>query len=130
MDYPQLNLLLGLGLILAVLIDISLRVLLSKMDLSFWYSAWSWAALAVSLLAAVYIESLFLRYISPVFNRQIGLAMLLIGSIASLVTAALYRRVTSSGLSGVLLGAQTLTSLASLVLAVALYRSLVPIPQA
>src|SRR5512147_765936 len=106
MDYPQLNLMFGLVLILTLVINIGLRVLLLKVHLSRWLSLVSWIGLILSLLSAFYIEILFLRYMTPAFNRQIGLGLLLIGGIGALITASLYRRGVSPGLTGILFAAQ------------------------
>jgi hypothetical protein len=126
MDYPQLNLIFGLALLLTMVINIGLRVLLSKVPLPGWRWGLSWVALALSLLAALYIEVLFLRLMTPAFNRQIGIGLLVIAAIGALVTGIFYRRQISLRAAGFLLGAQVLDSLASLVLAFGLYRSLVP----
>lgn len=126
MDYPQLNLLFGLVLIFMLVVNIGLHVLLSKVRLPVWLSLLSWAGLILSILSAVYIEILFLRFMTPAFNRQIALGLLIIGGIGALVTAFLYRRVKTSRLAGVLFGVQMLASLVSLILAFGLYRSLVP----
>ncbi len=128
MDYPQLNLIFGLCLMLVLAITIALRVLLSKLDLPVWMSVLSWAALVLSILAALYVEVLFLQRMPPSFNRQILLGLLLIGVIVAPVTAALYRREPSPHAAGILFGAQMLASLICLVLAFGLYRSLVPVP--
>jgi len=88
MDYPLLNFILGLGLSFTLVINIGLRVLLSKEQVSVWLSSLSWVALTLNVLAALYIEILFLRLMTPAFNQQIGFAMLLIGSIGALVTAS------------------------------------------
>ena len=128
MDYPLLNLLFGLGLIFTLVVDIGLRVLLSKVRLPAWMSYLSWAALALSIFSALYIEYLFLRLMTPAFNWQIGLGLLVIGGLGAMVTAGLYRRVNSSRFASVMFGAQMLVSLVSLLIAFALYRSLVPIP--
>ena len=85
----------------------------------------SWVALALSLLSALYIEILFLQQMTPAFNRQIGLGLLLIGGIAALVTVRLYRRQIPLRAAGFLFAAQMLASLVCLVLAFGLYRSLV-----
>lgn len=127
MDYPTLNLIFGLALIVTVVVNIGLCILLSKVHMPIWMSRLSWIALIMSVLAALYIESLFLRLMTPAFNRQIGLGLLLIGGLGALVTAALYPRVISSRLASILFGAQMLASLASVILAFGLYRSLVPI---
>lgn len=127
MDYPLLNLLFGLGLIFTLVVNIGLRVILSKVDLPAWLSRLSWIALSLSILSAGYIEALFLRLTTPAFNRQIGLGLLVIGGLGALVTASLYGRVKSSRLASVMAGAQILLSLVSVVLAFGLYRSLVPI---
>lgn len=128
MDYPQLNLIFGLLLVFVLTVDIGLRVLLSKFDLPAWMSVLSWAALALSLLSALYIEILFLQHMTPAFNRQIVLGLLLIGGSVALVTTILYRMKISSRTAGFLFGAQMLASLVCLVLAFGLYRSLVPVP--
>jgi hypothetical protein len=127
MDYPQLNLFFGWCLILAVVVNIGLRVLLSKLGSPVWWSSLSWLALAVSIVSALHIEYLFLQRMTPAFNRQVGLGWLLIGGIGALVTAVLYRRVSSPRLSSVMFVMQILASVVSLVLAYGLYRSLVPI---
>ncbi len=97
MDYPQLNFLFGLALIFVLMMNIGLRVLLSKFNLPAWMSILSWVALALSVLSALYIEVLFLQHMTPVFNRQIGLGLLLIGGSHCLITAIFivgkYRRV-------------------------------------
>ncbi len=126
MDYPQLNLLFGLSLLFTLVVSISLRVLLSKMRLSRLLSLPSWAALLLNVLAAVYIESLFLRFMTSAFNRQIALGLLVMGSLDALITASLYQRVGSARFAGSLFSAQMLVTLTSLLLAFALYRSLVP----
>ena len=127
MDYPQLNLLFGFFLIIAVVVNIGLRVLLSKIRLPVWMSIVSWIALILSILSALYIEYLFLRSMTPAFNWQFGIGWLVIGSIGALVTAILYRRITSSRLVSIMFAAQLIVSLVSLLLAYGLYRSLVPI---
>jgi hypothetical protein len=127
MDYPQLNLLFGLALLFTVVINIGLRVLLSKVGLSGWMSSLSWIALTLSILAALYIEILFLRLMTPAFNLQLGLGLLIIGGIGDIVFASLYRKVSSARLAGILFTAQMLVSLVSLIVAFGLYRSLVPI---
>ena len=128
MDYPQLNLVFGLILIFTLMVNIGLRVLLSKLGLPVWMSVSSWTALALSIFSAVYIEVLFLRLMTPAFNRQILLGLLLIGAVIALVTAILYRRPTSPRAAGFLFGMQMLASLVCLVLGFGLYRSLVPVP--
>lgn len=125
MDYPELDLLLGLILIFTVVVSIALRILLSKESLPVVWSILSWAALIVHLLSALYIEVLFLQRMPPSFNRQILLGVLLIGGIGALLTAWLYRRERPRA-AGILLGAQVLVSLAGIVTAFGLYRSLVP----
>jgi hypothetical protein len=115
MDYPELNLLFGLVLIFALVINISLCILLLKVRLPGWLSLLSWVALILSILSALYIEMLFLRFMTPAFNRQIAFGLLLIGGIGALVTASLYRRPISSRVAGILFGAQMLASFVSLV---------------
>jgi hypothetical protein len=127
MDYPLLNLLFGLGLIFTLVVNIGLRVLLLKVRLSVWLSLLSWVALILSILSALYVEILFLRFMTPAFNRQITLGLLLIGGIGALITASLYGRMRSPRAASVLFGAQMLASLVSVVIAFGLYRSLVPI---
>jgi hypothetical protein len=126
MDYPLLNLLFGLGLIFTLVVNIGLRVLLSKARLPVWPSILSWVALILSVLCAVYIEILFLRLMLPIFNLKIGLGLLVIGAVGALITASLYRRALSPRIAAVLFGAQILVSLASIVFAFILYRSMVP----
>jgi hypothetical protein len=128
MDYPQLNLLFGLGLILALVINIGLRVLLSKLGVSVWLSRLSWLALLLSILSALYIETLFLRSTTPAFNWQILLGLLVIGGIGALITASLYQRVQSPGFAGILFAVQMIITLLGLGIAFVLYRSLVPVP--
>lgn len=125
MDYPELDLLLGLVLIFTLVVSIALRILLSKESLPAGWSILSWAALIVHLVSALYIEVLFLQRMTPSFNRQIFLGVLLIGGIGALLTARLYRRERPRA-AGILLGAQMVTSLAGIAIAFGLYRSLVP----
>jgi hypothetical protein len=127
MDYPQLNLLFGLILIFVLMLCIGSRVLLTKFELPVWMSVVSWTALVLSVLSTLYIEVLFLQSMTPAFNRQIGLGVLLIGGIGALVTASLYRREFSSRAAGILFVVQMIASLVSLWLAYGLYRSLVPV---
>jgi hypothetical protein len=127
MDYPQFNFLFGLGLILANVVSLGLRVLLSRAHLPAWISRVSWLALSLSLLSAVYIGYLFLRFMPPVFNQQIGVALLILGSVSALVTAGLYRLEIAARVARLLVGMQILTSLAGVGIAFILYRSLVPI---
>ena len=127
MDYPQLNLLFGLCLILTLVINICLRILLSEVDLPSWMSLLSWMALVLSIFATLYIIFLFLRLMTPTFNWQFGLGAILIGGIGALITARLYRREISPRIAGLLFGAQILASLVCLGLAFGLYRSLVPV---
>lgn len=127
MDYPQLNFLFGLCLILTVVVNIGLHILLSKLRLPVWWFSLSWFALVVSIASALYIEYLFLQRMAPAFNRQIGFGWLLIGGVGTLVTAILYRRVRYSHLVSVMFVTQMLVSVVSLVLAFGLYRSLVPV---
>ena len=126
MDYPQLNLLFGLALILVLVVNIGLRALLTKVHLAGWMSGLSWAALLICVSAALYIEILFLQFMTPAFNLQIALGFLLIGGIGALVFASLSRRGIAQHAAGVLFGAQMLASLLSLLLAFGLSRSLVP----
>lgn len=128
MDYPQLNLILGLLLVFVLAVDIGLRVLLSKFDLPAWMSILSWVALALSVLSTLYIEVLFLQHMTPAFNRQMLLGLLLIGGVTALGMAIFYRMEISPRTAGLLFGAQMLASLFCLVLAFGLYRSLVPAP--
>jgi hypothetical protein len=128
MDYPQLNLIFGLLLIFVLVVDIGLRILLLKFDLPGWMSILSWAALGLSVLSALYIEVLFLQKMTPAFNRQIGLGLLLIGGVAAWITASLYQREIPPRSAGLLFGAQMIVSLLCLLLAFGLYRSLVPMP--
>lgn len=127
MDYPELNFLFGLVLIFTLIVNISLRILLLKVRLPGWLSLLSWAALILSILSALYIEILFLQFMTPAFNRQIALGLLIIGGIGALVTVSLYGRPISPRVAGILFGAQMLASLVSVVIAFGLYRSLVPI---
>jgi hypothetical protein len=124
MDYPQLNLLFGLILIFALMVEMSLRVLLSKFELPAWMSTLSWVALALSVLSALYIEVLFLQHMTPSFNRQIGLGLLVIGG----AVALLYRMEISSPAAGLWFRAQMIASLLCLALAFGLYQRLVPMP--
>jgi hypothetical protein len=126
MDYPELNFLFGLVLIFTLVVNIGLRILLFKVRLAGWLSILSWAALILSILSAVYIEILFLRFMTPAFNQQIAFGLLVIGGMGVLVTASLYRRPISPRVAGILFGAQMLASLVSVVIAFGLYRSLVP----
>ena len=127
MDYPQLNLLLGLILVFTLVVNIGLRVLLSKVRLAVWLSRLSWVALTLSILAALYIEILFLRFMTPLFNWQIALGLLVMGGIGTAITASLYRKEIPSRVAGFMFGAQVLISLVSVLLAFGLYRSLVPL---
>lgn len=128
MDYPQLNFLFGLALFFTLVVNISLRVLLSKMHLSGRLSLLSWTALILNLFFALYSESLFLRFMTPAFNRQIGIGFLVMGGLGILITASLYRRIDSGRFANLVFGVQMLFSLISLVIAFGLYRSLVPLP--
>jgi hypothetical protein len=127
MDYPQLNLIFGLVLIFTLVVNIGLRILLTKVYLSVGLSVLSWAAAILHFLSALVIEILFLQLMTHSFNRQIILGLLLMGGIGALVTSSLYRREISSRVAGILLVAQILVSLIGLAIAYGLYRSLVPV---
>ena len=127
MDYPQLNLSFGLVLISTLVASIGLRILISKETVAAWLNALSWVALIFNLLSTLYIEILFLQLMTPSFNRQIGLGLLVIAGIGSLVTAILYRRDITPRPASVMAGVQILVSLAGVVVAYGLYRSLVPV---
>jgi len=128
LDYPQLNLLFGFALILAIVVNSGLHSLLLKAGLSIWLSRLSWIALVVSLLSALFIEMLFLRLMTPAFNLQIGLGLLIIGGIAAFIFANLYRCVSTARFTRLLFAAQMLVSLVSLNLAFGLFRNLMPVP--
>jgi hypothetical protein len=127
MDYPQLNLIFGLGLVIVEMVNIGLRVLLSKVRLAGWMNTLSWLVLIISILSALYIEYLFLRLMTPAFNWQLIVGALLIGAIGALVTARLYQKATLLHIQWVMFAAQIIVSLVSMALAFGLYRSLVPI---
>ena len=127
MDYPQLNLLFGLALNFTLVMSIGLRILLSKAHPPVWMSVISWTVLVLCILASLYIETLFLRFMTPSFNRQIAFGFLLIGGIGVLVTVVLCRRELSPRATVFLFGAQMLASLICIGLAIGLYRSLVAI---
>lgn len=127
MDYPPLNMIFGLVIIFMVVVNIGLRILLSKLHLPIGVLVLSWVALMLSILAALYIEVLFLRFMTPGFNWQIAFGALVTAGIGALVTASLYRRMISPRFSSILLAAQMTVSLISLLIAFGLYRSLVPI---
>jgi hypothetical protein len=76
-------------LIFTLVINIGLRVLLLKARLPTWLSFLSWITLILRILSALYIEVLFLRLMTPAFNRQIALGLLIIGGIGALAFADL-----------------------------------------
>jgi len=126
MDYELFDFFFGLCLILTTVLNLGLCVLLSKVRLPILLACLSWAALTLNLFAAMYIEYLFLQRMVPAFNRRISLGLLLFGSAGALLTVRVYRRAISPRAAGVLFGMQMLTSLASLVIALLLYGSMVP----
>ena len=126
MDYELLAFFFGLCLILTTVLNLGLWVLLSKVRLPILLSCLSWAAMIVNLLAVMYIEYLFLRRMVPVFNQRISLGLLLFGTAGALLTVRAYRKAISPRAAAVLFGTQILTSLASLVIALLLYGSMVP----
>jgi hypothetical protein len=127
MDYPQLNLIFGLVLVFTLVVSIGLRILLSKGSLPAWLSVLSWVTLALNLLSALYIETLFLQRMTPSFNMQIGIGLLVIGGIGALLTAFFYQRDISPQATVFLAIVQVIVSLAGVVVAYGLYRSLVPV---
>jgi hypothetical protein len=127
MDYPQLNLLFGLLLVFTVVVNVAVRVLLSKASLPVGLSLLSWASLIISILSAAYIELLFLRLMTPSFNRQIELGLLLIGCIGAPVTISLSRKALSARITNILIITQLVAGLITVVLAFGLYRSMVPV---
>ena len=127
MDYPQLNFLFGVALIFTLVVSISLRILLTKTHLPVGLSLLSSAVIALNVFSALYIGILLLRSMMPSFIWQLGLAMLVIGGIGTVMTAALYRKKISARSTVFLFAIQMLMSLANLAIALGLYRSLTPL---
>jgi hypothetical protein len=126
-DYPLLNLLFGLALVLANTVSTSLAVLLTKARLPIWLARASWVALVLGLLPAVYALYLLLQQSLPAMDRQFWVGGVVMVGLGTLATARLYRAAISPGTARVMLGLQLLSSLLSVIIAFGLYRSLVPV---
>ena len=83
--------------------------------------------MVISILAALYVEFLFLQRMTPAFNRQIGLGLLLIGGVGVLITTLFSQRTISLLAASIMFWMQIIVSLVSVLLAFGLYRSLVPV---
>jgi hypothetical protein len=128
MDYPLLNLLSGLALVLTNTVSLGLAILLSKAHPRQWLTRACWLAEAISLCAAALVGYLFLRLMLPAISRQLAFGLVCIGGLGALATVGLYRLAIPPRLAPVMAGLQLLASLAGVVIALALYRSLVPLP--
>ena len=126
MDYPLLNLLAGLALVLANTVSLSLVGLLATLRRRGWPLRAAWAAAAVSLLAAAVVVFAFGQRMPPALTGQLLAGLVLMASLGVLVTAGLARLGLPVRAAAVLLGLQLLASLAGVALALGLWRSLVP----
>jgi hypothetical protein len=127
MDYPLLNLLFGLALVLTHTFSLGLATLLSKEQLPRWLARAAWVVHAVSVVSGVAVGYLFLQQVPPAINRQLGVGIVCIGGFGALVTAGLNRVMMPACVVPMMVGLQLLTSILGLGIAWALYRSLVPL---
>jgi hypothetical protein len=127
MDYPLLNLLFGLALVLTYTMSLGLVILLAKVRLPHWLFGATWVVQAVSLCSAVAVGYLFWRHMPLAISRQLAFGVVGIGGLGALTTASLYRRAIPSRVSAMMVGLQLLASVVGLGIAWALYRSLVPL---
>jgi hypothetical protein len=127
MDYPELNFLLGIILVITEGTSIGLTVLLSRARLPQFAWRTSLVYLGLSVIAGLYILSLFLQTMTTAFNLRMLVVILLAGVVVYAVTALLRGR-TFSGLAyRVLFTLFLLSTFASFLLSYGLFRAMVPV---
>jgi hypothetical protein len=127
-DYPQFNLLFGLALALTNTVGVVLLILHTRLRLSGPLPRIAQLAQALSLLLALAVGVLFVRTMIPALSRQIAFGTAAIAGLGALVTAAFYRVALPSRAANLLIGLQLLATVAGLVVALALLRTLTPLP--
>jgi hypothetical protein len=128
MDYPQLNLLLGLAMVLTNCVSVGLASLLTSLGLRRWVIRATWLLAAVSALSAVVAGFLVLGQMPPATSSQLALGMVAMVGLAALAVTLLLRRGIPAGAAPILVGLQVAASAAGILIALALIRSLVPLP--
>ena len=130
MDYPELNLLVGLGLALALGMNLGLLALIHHLSYPSFLKILLSILVGLGVLAAGYIYYLLFPSLSPAYRAILGLGMVLVAGLAILIVRWL-SQVEFSGTMRVILVVLLVASLALTAwLVMALYRSLVPVPEA
>jgi hypothetical protein len=126
-DYPLLNLLVGLGLVLAN----TLSAVLARQVARAWPASQparlSALALALSLLLSLYVGFVLLQQMLPAQRGQFALWAAVIIALGALAALRLAPRPLSDKTVRLLFELQLLSSVASVALALTLLRSLVPL---
>ena len=126
MDYPELNLLVGLGLAITLGINLGLLVLINRMDYPSVLKILLSVLVGLGVLAAGYTFTLLFPSLSPTYRAILALGMVLVAGLAILAV----RWLSQVEFSGILRVVLIVLLVAGLVLnawlVVVLYRSLVP----
>ncbi len=127
MDYPELRFIIFLALVLTDSLSAGLLFLLSraKVPVFAWYA--SLVYLGLSILASLYIGTLFLQLMPPGYNLRLGLAALLIAAIAAEITFLVRGRPFTPLAYRLMYAVFILSTLASFLLAYSLFRNMVPV---
>jgi hypothetical protein len=130
MDYPELNLLVGLGLALALSTCLSFLALIIRMSYPAILKLFLGILVGLGMLAAGYVYYLLFLLLFPTYRMILVVGMALVAGSAILEVRWL-SRVEFSGFMRVMLVLLLVVSLALTAwLGAVLYRSLVPIPEA
>jgi hypothetical protein len=126
MDYPELNLLVGLGLAITLGVNLGLLVLIKRMDYPSALKILLSVLVSLGVIAAGYAFTLLFPSLSPTYRAILGLGMVLIAGLIILAVRWL-SRVEFSGVLRVVFTVLLVAGLAlNAWLVVVLYRSLVP----
>lgn len=128
MDYPQFNQLMALAIAVANGVGFSLGFLLSKLRLPRWLVGAAWAGQGLSLLLAVGMGLMLVRLMPSASAWQLAAGVALIGGVAAYATAFLNKVSVPDRVVPILVTLQLLASAAGIFLALALFRTITPLP--
>jgi hypothetical protein len=126
-DYPLLNLLVGLALVLANTLSAALARLVARAWPASQSARLSALALALSLLSSLYVGFVLLQQMLPAQRGQFALWAAIIIALGTLAALRLAPRALSDQAVRLVFELQLLSSVGGVALALALLRSLVPI---